>query len=78
MGGDRSDRVPRLGALLGRRHLDGILHQDVSHFNQQRPHRAIDLEVPVASSGIAAAPRVRRHDVLGGLIHEYHSHSVAA
>jgi len=34
------------------------------------------LKLPVASSGIVATPpslRVRRHDVLGGLIHEYYS-----
>jgi putative transposase len=62
--------------IHGRRHLDGILRQYVSHYNHQRPHRGIDLEVPVPSIRIAAAPpsaRVRRHDMLGGLIHEYYS-----
>ena len=62
--------------ILGRRHMEGILRQYVTHYNQRRPHRGIDLEVPVASSGIAATPpslRVRRHGVLGGLIHEYYS-----
>jgi transposase InsO family protein len=61
--------------ILGRRHLDGILRQYVRHYNQQRPHRGIDLEVPVASSGTAATPpslRAHRHEVLGGLIHEYY------
>ena len=62
--------------ILGRRHMEGILRQYVTHYNQRRPHRGIDLEVPVASSGIAATPpslRLRRHGVLGGLIHEYYS-----
>jgi len=62
--------------ILGRRHLEGILRQYVTHYNQQRPHRGLDLEVPAAMGGIAAAPpslRARRRDVLGGLIHEYYS-----
>jgi len=61
--------------ILGRRHLDGILRQYVRHYNQQRPHRGIDLKVPVATSETAAAPpslHAHRHDVLGGLIHEYY------
>jgi len=62
--------------ILGRRHLEGILRQYVTHYNQQRPHRGIDLQVPVVSSETAATPpslRAHRHDVLGGLIHEYYS-----
>src|SRR6202166_2311219 len=37
--------------ILGRRHLDGILRQYVSHYNQQRRHRGIDLEVLFSISG---------------------------
>jgi transposase InsO family protein len=60
--------------VLGRRHLNGILHQYVRHYNQHRPHRGLGLGVPVPSGNTVATPpsfRVDRRDVLGGLIHEY-------
>jgi hypothetical protein len=41
--------------------------------NGQRPHRGIGLGVPAGSAGPSVRNlEVRRHDVLGGLIHEYH------
>jgi transposase InsO family protein len=61
--------------ILGRRHLDQVLRQYVGHYNQQRPHRGIELGVPVPGIPVTAAPpahRIHRHDVLGSLIHEYH------
>jgi putative transposase len=61
--------------ILGRRHLERALRQYVNHYNRQRPHRGIDLQVPVPGNGTVATPQlldINRHDVLGGLIHEYH------
>jgi len=45
--------------------------------NQQRPHRSLALAVPEPeaqkpSSSHVNPRKVRRRDVLGGLIHEYH------
>ncbi len=60
--------------VLGPRHLNGILHEYVKHYNDQRPHRGLDLRVPVPSENTAAPPppfHVARREVLGGLIHEY-------
>jgi len=62
--------------VLGHRHLERVLRGYVGHYNRQRPHRGIDLGVPGLGSGAIAAPRsldVDRHDVLGGLIHEYYT-----
>ena len=62
--------------IVGHRHLERVLRHYVGHYNQQRPHRGIDLSVPVSEGGFTAPPlsaHVHRHDVLGGLIHEYHS-----
>ena len=57
--------------ILGRRHLEQVLREDVSHDNRARPHRALQLQPPL-TSGQAAAPGgpIRRRDLLGGLIHE--------
>jgi putative transposase len=69
----RSECLDRL-LLVGRRHTERVLREYVCHYNEQRPHRGIDLAVPVAphSPSIPAVPKnVTRRDVLGGLIHEY-------
>jgi putative transposase len=50
----------------------------IRHFNQQRPHRALDLRPPDCGSQTDPSPaatvyslQVRRRDLLGGLLHEY-------
>jgi putative transposase len=63
-----------LTLVFGTRHLDRILRRYAEHYNAQRPHRGLDLRTPAGASErpiSADAPRVRRIDVLGGLIHEY-------
>jgi hypothetical protein len=63
--------------ILGRRHLEAVLTEYVEHYNEHRPHRSLSQRAP--SVGDAAqtpisdtnATRLRRSDVLGGLIHEY-------
>jgi putative transposase len=64
--------------ILGRRHLDLTLRTYVEHYNRGRPHRALGLASPLAEASITfpvlVSPRdVRRRDLLGGLIHEYHA-----
>jgi len=63
--------------VRGRRHLLRLLRAYVRHYNQQRPHRGLALAVPEVRDqdwrSMAVRPgEVRRRDVLGGLIHEYH------
>jgi putative transposase len=61
--------------VLGRRHLERVLREYVAHYNARRPHRGLDLRAPDAPPGPPAPlpdlRRIRRRDVLGGLIHEY-------
>lgn len=71
----RSDCLDRI-LILGRRHLERVLRVYGKHYNEHRLHRALDLAPP---GGVKTAtrdhtserPAVRRHDLLGGLIHEY-------
>jgi putative transposase len=62
--------------VLGRAHLEQILRVYAEHYNAHRPHRALRLEPPLQQAGLTAVgedqpARVQRHDLLGGLIHEY-------
>jgi len=66
--------------IWGRRHLERVLDEDMQHYNDQRPHRSLDLLPPCAINGGSAAPTVvvantavRRRDRLGGLVHEYYA-----
>jgi hypothetical protein len=62
--------------IIGCRQLAGVLRVYVEHYNQHRPHRSLGHLAPVPS--VPGDPRsgpilgrLRRRDVLGGLIHEY-------
>jgi putative transposase len=76
---ERWVRAVRSGCLdwtliFSRRHLERVLAEYLRHYNTARPHRGIDLEVPVPAPPPLARItqlRVERADVLGGLIHEY-------
>jgi transposase InsO family protein len=60
--------------VVGQRHLERVLREYVRHYNRQR-HRGINLQVPVTGDEVSPTPptvRARRHEVLGGLIHEYY------
>src|SRR5207249_11915225 len=63
--------------IIGRRHLERVLHLYIGHYNTHRPHRGLKLSPPQPSRGphphapSLAQARVRRRDRLGGLIHEY-------
>ncbi len=60
--------------VFGRRHLQRVLGAYVEHYNRARPHRSLDLQPP--DPGLDSEPmlftKVRRRDVLGDVIHEYH------
>ena len=62
--------------IWNRHHLQRVLTTYVEHYNTARPHRGINLEVPIPrgrppETSTDAGARIERVDVLGGLIHEY-------
>jgi len=61
--------------ILSRRHLKQVLPEYIAHYNEHRPHRALDQRAPrslvmPASVHDPDSKRLRRTEVLGGLIHE--------
>jgi putative transposase len=74
----RTVRTECLDWLLirSRRHFEEVLTVYVKHYNTARPHRGVNLGVPVAQresalADVAQIERIERVDVLGGLVHEY-------
>jgi transposase InsO family protein len=60
--------------ILNCRHLERVLREYVEHYNTQRPHQALELQPPQRAEPPprATVGEIRRHDRLGGLIHEYY------
>jgi transposase len=60
--------------IVNRRHLETVLAEYVAHFNDHRPHRALQHAAPLRPLPPPSSQpdlHIRRHDRLGGLIHEY-------
>ncbi len=73
----RSECTARL-LIVSERHLRRVLDRYVCHYNEHRPHRGLAMHAPyprgnVTSSTPARITRIRRHEVLAGLINEYHA-----
>ncbi len=68
----RTDCLDRI-LILGRHHLENVLRIYRRHYNEHRPHRALRLQPPDSRdpTPLNATDRLRRRDLLGGLIHEY-------
>jgi hypothetical protein len=59
--------------IVGRSHLEHVVRVYRRHDNEHRPHRALDL-IPPDGGEVTPLERpdhLQRHDLLGGLIHEY-------
>ncbi|ASQ93499.1 integrase core domain-containing protein [Streptomyces sp. 11-1-2] len=63
--------------ITGERHLRTVLHQYAEHYNAGRAHRSLGLRAPDDDPNVIplAAATVRRRQVLGGLLNEYHAMS---
>ena len=76
VGSVRRECLDRL-LIVGHRQLAHVLHVYVRHYNRTRPHRALDLRPPnygasppLRSVTTPHPQQIKRHDLLGGLIHE--------
>jgi putative transposase len=62
--------------IVGRGHLEQVLRVYLQHYNGHRAYRALGLQPPDPAvkptlTGNDQPARVRRHDLLGGLVQEY-------
>ncbi|WP_234357147.1 transposase [Streptomyces sp. NBRC 110028] len=72
----RAECTDRL-LITGERHLCTVLTRYAEHYNAGRAHRGLDLRAPDDLPNIIPLPAatVRRRQVLGGLLDEYHTTS---
>jgi putative transposase len=64
------DRLP----IVNQRHAAAVLRAFERHYNDHRPHRTLGQATPLRRlprRTPTVVDNVRRHDRLGGLIHEY-------
>jgi putative transposase len=62
--------------IVNRRHLERVLPVYIRHYNEHRPHRSLQQQPPLGEpppelEAVVPLDRVRRQDMLGGLVHEY-------
>jgi putative transposase len=59
--------------IVGRRHLECVVTEFISHYDTARPHRGLELTTPIPREPTPLSPpaALRSKDVLGGIIHEY-------
>jgi transposase InsO family protein len=66
--------------IVGRRHLELVIKRYALHYNEHRPHRSLGQRPPLSErppsndqpmADAIDLDRVRRRDLLGGMIHEY-------
>ncbi|KAK1184494.1 integrase core domain-containing protein [Streptomyces sp. NBS 14/10] len=69
----RAECTDRL-LITGERHLRTVLTTYAQHYNARRPHRSLDLRAPDDDPHLIPLPAgtVRRRQMLGGLLNEYH------
>ncbi|MGW7755704.1 integrase core domain-containing protein [Streptomyces violaceusniger] len=72
----RTECTDRL-LITGERHLRTVLTTYAEYYNAGRPHRSLDLRAPDDDPNVVPLPTatVRREQVLGGLLNEYHAMS---
>ncbi len=60
--------------VRSRHHFERLLRDYIEHYGRARPHRGLDLNTPQSPSDppeCRGTARLKRRNVLGGLIHEY-------
>lgn len=63
--------------IYNEQHARRVLAEYAEHYNTARPHRALQLRAPADDPDVVPFPaqQIHRHNVLGGLIHEYRNAS---
>ncbi|MGI8449059.1 MAG: integrase core domain-containing protein [Streptosporangiaceae bacterium] len=74
IGGCRRELLDRT-LIWNQAHLLRVLRDYEAHYNEHRPHRSLSQAAPLTplpkAIGDLDESRIRRRDLIGGVIHEY-------
>jgi transposase InsO family protein len=57
--------------ILNERHLHHVLSDYATFYNERQPHQGLGQQCPIPLARGPGSGPLRRHDVLGGIIHDY-------
>jgi hypothetical protein len=57
---------------LKQRHLERVLLEYATFYNQRRPHQGLANRIPDGQQDASAEGGICRRDMLGGIIHDYY------
>jgi transposase InsO family protein len=58
--------------ILSERHLQRVLAEYTTFYNERRPHQGIDQACPVPLPPCPSHGAIERRDLLGGILHDHH------
>ena len=61
--------------ILNERHLHRVLTAYVDYYNMARPHQGLEQRCPIPLERVARDGPIKRRDILGGVLHDYHRHA---
>ncbi|MDQ6694314.1 MAG: integrase core domain-containing protein [Chloroflexota bacterium] len=67
----REECLDRL-LVLGEQHLRRVMTEYIDYYNRARPHQGFEQRCPIPITRQPREGPVKRRDVLGGIIHDYH------
>lgn len=67
----REECLDRL-LIMNEAHLRRVLREYATYYNERRPHQGIEQRCPIPIDSSRRHGPVKRHDVLGGIIHDYY------
>ena len=57
--------------ILNEAHLQRVLNAYLAYYNKRRPHQGIEQQSPIPRPEPAATGKVKRRQILGGIINDY-------
>jgi putative transposase len=57
--------------IINHSHLRHVLQEYVNYYNHDRPHQGINQQIPISGTLRSQNGPIRRHNILGGIIHDY-------
>jgi len=58
--------------IINQNHLHRVLKEYVNYYNHHRPHQGIQQQFPILGPRHNRYGPVRKHNILGGIIHDYY------